>query len=90
MALKLFLGIDVCFLAMVVHLIVEVKALGCVIEESNASDVFVVKRCIAESNNIFRVVDLLEKSCSFMILIQHTLDTLMLCTIVFIMQGVSS
>lgn len=85
-----FIGIDCCFLAMVVYLIADVKTLQVVIANLDASDTVLVKKCIEESNKIFRAIDLLEETCSFMILIQHTLDTLMLCTIVFIIRGVSN
>lgn len=74
---------------MVVYLIADVKALQAVIANLDASNTILVKNCIKESVKVFRAIDLLEETCSFMILIQHTLDTLMLCTIVFIIRGVS-
>lgn len=81
---------------MIAYLTAEVKAIGYVIGKIHVvegrNEEIMTKRlckCIKETTQIYSAMDLLEKSCSFMILVQHLLDTLMLCTIVFIIEKVS-
>lgn len=81
---------------MIVHLTAEVKAIGYIISEIDlkrgrneklATETF--QKCVAQTINVLKIRDMLERSCSFMIFIQHTLDTLMICTIVFIIPKVN-
>lgn len=79
-----------------IHLKAEVEAIGYVVSQIKLDRkrneklmAARLQRCIEETTEILKIRDLLEKSCSFMIFVQHTLDTLMICNIVFIIPEVS-